>query len=400
MKRRPTVASGMVGPADLALATPSLIANAPALFGGRPRWPAPTFVRWILTERCPLRCPHCDMGRPGPELDHNQRLEIAHRLGRSRVWGVSLIGGEVATVRHLADYAAALRRDGRFILAGLSGFGLDRHLDGLLEAGINGLVFSVDGADAASHDDFRGRPGLYVAIESACERIARLPARRRPRTQVRFTINRLNLHHTLGFIETWSQRVDNVILQIVQSNGLHTVRDPDQVMFRAEDRAELTEVLAQVARRHPQLADNALRHMAEYALDSEGLRRRLGFRCVLVPATQAAVATDGGVTLCNGRPDSAIGNLLRSDLEELWRSEGAAATRRRMQAADYGCMCWEAASAGNLELVAAEKAARRLAGALMPGSSYMATTGAASEKRERKVVPASSALSKSPRPPR
>jgi len=363
--KRPTVASGMVGPVQLARATPSLLANAPALAGAPPRWPAPTFVRWVLTERCPLCCPHCDMGRPKPELDHEQRLRVARQLARSGTWGASLIGGEVATVRHLVDYARILRQGGVFVLAGLSGFGLDRHLDGLLTCGINGLVFSIDGADEASHDAFRGRPGLYAAVEQACARIQRLPAGERPRTQVRFTINRLNLDQTLEFIDTWRDRVDNVILQIVQRNGLHTVREPSNVMFRPEDRTRLADVLDRVARRHPQLADRSLRHMVEYAMDPEGLRKRLAFRCLLVPATQAAVGTDGGVTLCNGRPDSVIGNLLQTDLQTLWQDAHTAAKRRHMQSADYGCMCWEAASAGNLELVAAEQAARRLVGAVV-----------------------------------
>lgn len=359
MKRRGTAVSGMVGATGLARALPSLVGNAPALFGRRPRWSGPTFVRWVLTERCPLRCLHCDMGVAGAELNHEQRLQVARRLGDSRVWGVSLIGGEVATVKHLSDYAAQLRASGKFVLVGLSGLAIERHLDGLIQAGVDALVFSVDGASAASHDAFRGHTGLYDAVAAAVARVRQLPSPR-PRVQVRYTINRRNLAETVAFVGAWRGRVDNLILQIVQSNGLHTVRAPDQVMFRPEDRPALEAVLAEVGRRFPELADRSLRQMADYALDSEGLRRRLGFRCVLVPATQLVVGVDGDVTVCNGRPDSRVGSILHRDLDDLWLDARTAATRKRMQAKRYGCMCWEAASAGNLELVAAERAARRL----------------------------------------
>ena len=366
-KRLPTLVSGMVGATDLVRALPSIAGNAPALLGARPRWPSPTFVRWVLTERCPLRCLHCDMGQPGVELDHQGRLEVAHRLGRSRIWGVSLIGGEVATVKHLAQYAALLRARRKFVLIGLSGLAIERHLQGLIDADVDALVFSIDGASAESHDAFRGHPGLYEKVERAVAQVRALPGRR-PRVQVRYTINRRNLDETAAFIEAWRGRVDNLILQIIQSNGLHTVRAAEQVMFQAADRPALEAVLDRVARRFPELADRSLRQMADYAIDTEGLRRELGFRCALVPSTQLVVGVDGGVTICNGRPDSAVGSVLDSELESIWQSAQTAATRRRMQSKDYGCMCWEAASAGNLELVAAERAARRLlAGGRGPG---------------------------------
>lgn len=359
MKRIPTVASGMVGAPDLVRALPSVLGNAPALVGHKPRWPAPTFVRWVLTERCPLRCMHCDMGEVGAELDHEGRLEVARRLGRSRTWGVSLIGGEVATVKHLVRYAELLRAQRKFVLIGLSGLAIERHLEGLIRADVDALVFSIDGADAASHDAFRGHVGLYDAVAEAVAQVRQLPGRR-PRVQVRYTINRRNLHETEAFVAAWRGRVDNLILQIIQSNGLHTVRAAEQVMFQPEDRPALEAVLARVADRFPELADRSLLQMADFAMDAEALRKNLAFRCALVPATQLVVGVDGRVTLCNGRPDSAVGCILDHEVDQLWQSAHAASTRRRMQSKDYGCMCWEAASAGNLELVAAERAARRL----------------------------------------
>jgi sulfatase maturation enzyme AslB (radical SAM superfamily) len=58
-------------------------------------------------DACNLGCAHCALNRPRPdELTHAQRLEVAHRLARSHVWGVSLIGGEPLLVDGLFEYAA------------------------------------------------------------------------------------------------------------------------------------------------------------------------------------------------------------------------------------------------------------------------------------------------------
>ena len=55
--------------------------------------------------------------------------------------------------------------------------------------------------------------------------------------------------------------------------------------------------------------------------------------------------------LCYGRTDSLVGNVVQHSLEELWRSDRTRETQRRMQSKEYGCMCWEQACGGNLELI-------------------------------------------------
>lgn len=360
--QRPTPpASGMVSWREVARAAPSLGGNLLSTWLPRPLAKVPSFVSWVLTERCPLRCEHCDMGEARRELSAAERQDVARQIAASGVWAASLVGGEVAILPDLAACAATLKRGVRYVSVATSGAGLARHLDDLMQAHIDGLVLSLDHVEAADHDRFRGVRGLHGKVEAAIERVLSQRKNGRPKVQLRFTIHRKNFRELAAFMQRWHGRVDTIVLQIVQDNGLHKVRDRS-VVFQPEDRAELEAVLSDVGRRWPSVRTRTFELMARYTYEAEALRQDLGFRCLLVPATQLVILPDGDLRLCYGRDDSHLGNLRDGTLSELWRSDAATAIRRRMQSKDYGCMCWEAACAGNLDLLPVAQAVDAVTG--------------------------------------
>jgi len=336
---------------DLASAVVPLARNLSGMHLPVLRASAPAFASWAVTEGCNLKCAHCNMNRPLPdELDHAQRLEVARRLAASDAWGVSLIGGEPLLVKGLFEYARILKAAGKRVFLGTSGERLDRHVDDLFDAGIDYLTVSFEGHTAAEHDAFRGRQGLFDRVAAALETIS---ARRRgttPRIQVRCTLNRRNfrtIHETLDY---WLARADNVLLQVVQNNCLHEVRDTS-VLFQPEDRPAFERAYADLRARYPFLRGRHYDLLTRYVFEPEALQADLGFRCLLVPATSIIVEANGRVKLCHGRPDSVIGGVLDAPLDRIWRGERADAARISMQSKDYGCMCWESAYAKNLELL-------------------------------------------------
>lgn len=348
-------ASGMVPTRDLFRGARSLAGNLVGTWTAKPLAKAPSFISWVVTERCPLRCQHCDMGVATPEWTRAERQDVAHQIGRTDVWAVSLIGGEPTILADLADCAAVLKGYGKYVSLGTSGIALARHLERLIALELDALVLSVDHEDPSEHEQFRGVPGLSAHLEAAIERVLATRTADKPRLQLRFTINRQNFRGLPAFLARWADRVDHVVLQIVQDNGLHHVRNP-AVLFRPEDRPELEAVLAEVGRRWPAVRTKALDLMARYTYEAEQLRRDLGFRCLVVPATQLVILPDGGYKVCWGRSDSAVGSIRTESIESVWNSAKLQAIRRRMQSPDYGCMCWEAACGGNLELLPVARA--------------------------------------------
>ncbi len=313
--------------------------------------PNPVFAVWAVTEACNLACAHCDMNRPLPdELDHEQRLTIARRLAESDAWGVSFIGGEPLLSPGLFEYASILKSAGKKVFLGTSGDRLSRVVDPILATKIDVVTVSIDGATPESHDRFRNRPGLFARVREGVEKLRAQRSGDSPRIQVRVTINRRNLREIGDIIEYWQPRADSVLLQIVQNNGLHHVRDPG-VLFQPEDRGEFESVLRDLRDRYAFLDGSYYDLMPRYVFEPESLYRDVGFRCLLVPATLVVVGANGRVRLCHGRPDSDIGSIVTDDLESLWRGHRAAATRDRMQAKDFNCMCWESQNAHNLDLV-------------------------------------------------
>lgn len=340
------VTLGDLGPALVPLARNLAGTHLPVL-----RAKNPVFLSWAVTEGCNLACAHCSMNRPLPdELDRGQREAIARKLAASDAWGVSLIGGEPLLVPGVFDLARTLKAGGKRVFLGTSGDKLGRHVGDVLASGLDVLTVSVDAADAAHHDAFRKRVGLFDRVERALDELRARRSADGPRVQVRCTINRHNYLDLDAFIDHWQAHADNVLFQIIQDNGLHQVRDRS-CLFQPEDRPAFERAYAALRARHPFLAGRYYDLLPRYVFERESLQRDIAFRCLLVPATTAVVEANGVVKLCHGRADSEIGSLVDAELDELWRAHRARAAREHMQSRDYGCMCWESSYARNLDLV-------------------------------------------------
>ena len=351
------VFQGIVSFGEIPRALRPAVGNLPAVFGAKPRSRAPVYMTWCVTERCSMRCKHCSMGPATPELTKQERTQVADKLARSGVWGVSLIGGEPTLVAELAEYVATLRARGVYTSVGTSGYRIGRHLRGLLEADLSNIVFSIDHYLAAEHDDFRGRKGLFHEASEAIARI-RSHGKKRPRLQVRTTIHRRNYEALPDIVRYWRKRADNVVLQVVEDNRLHQVTDPS-VLFRSDDRPGLEAVIRALQTAYPTLRTRYFDYMADYVFDREALRRRLDYRCLVVPGTSMLVMPNGDMRLCYGHETSTVGNLLRDEVRTTWHSTSTGCTRRHMQSRELECMCWEQTNTLNLNLVSRMPGATR-----------------------------------------
>jgi MoaA/NifB/PqqE/SkfB family radical SAM enzyme len=130
------------------------------------RGPPPLHLALLaVTRLCPLRCVHCsDADLLGSEesLPAGRLLEIARGLAALGASHLELTGGE-PMVR--LDAVEAICRDlapavDVWVLT--SGVGLDgRAAARLRQAGATGVTVSIDHWEAARHDAFRGRQGVF-----------------------------------------------------------------------------------------------------------------------------------------------------------------------------------------------------------------------------------------------
>lgn len=135
-------------------------------------------ISWNLTLRCPLKCSHCyvDAGNREAEgvLSTDEALAVIDQIRVTGTPVVVLSGGEPLMRDDLCAIARYGTDRGLKMAIGTSGYFLDQHMaERLRKAGIRTAAISLDSADPAVHDSFRGVKGAWdravAAIKNCTE---------------------------------------------------------------------------------------------------------------------------------------------------------------------------------------------------------------------------------------
>ena len=126
---------------------------------------APFLVVWDFTHKCNLNCRHCysDSGASRePELSTEEALRVVDQLSEAGVTALAFSGGEPLARKdffQVADYAV---ERGLYVSVATNGTLLTKeNVRKLKEIGVHYVEVSIDGANAATHDEFRGVPGAF-----------------------------------------------------------------------------------------------------------------------------------------------------------------------------------------------------------------------------------------------
>ncbi|MBA7505612.1 Antilisterial bacteriocin subtilosin biosynthesis protein AlbA [subsurface metagenome] len=129
--------------------------------------PPPFLVSYSITTKCNLTCKHCysesvDQAAPD-ELSTEEALRLMDDLSK---WGISLLvidGGEPLCREDMLDVVKYASSKGIRTTLGSNGTLIDKAMARkMLDAGIKSVAISVDGADAQTHDSFRGISGAFA----------------------------------------------------------------------------------------------------------------------------------------------------------------------------------------------------------------------------------------------
>src|SRR5215467_11289064 len=128
----------------------------------------PRLIFWEVTKGCNLRCVHCratatELSSP-TDLPTAKALDIIDQIAAFASPILVLSGGEPlyrSDIYQLARYASdkglrvALATNGTLVTKEVARM--------IVDAGVKRVSISLDGADAATHDTFRGIPGAFEA---------------------------------------------------------------------------------------------------------------------------------------------------------------------------------------------------------------------------------------------
>ncbi len=155
----------------------------------------PRLIFWELTTGCNLRCIHCRASATelmSPEdLSYQESCDVIDQVAEYAPFILVLSGGEPLYRRDVFDLAERARAKNIRVALATNGTLVDDSMaDRIVGAGIRRVAISLDGADAATHDSFRGQTG---AFEAALAGFRRLRARGMS-TQINTSVSRHNEH--------------------------------------------------------------------------------------------------------------------------------------------------------------------------------------------------------------
>jgi radical SAM protein with 4Fe4S-binding SPASM domain len=126
---------------------------------------APILVVWDCTHACNLRCKHCyqDAQKKLPdELSTEEAKKMIDDLARSGVVALAFSGGEPLMRKDFFELASYARQQDLYTAVATNGTMVTREIARKFkEVGIGYVEISIDGKDAATHDGFRGIPGVF-----------------------------------------------------------------------------------------------------------------------------------------------------------------------------------------------------------------------------------------------
>lgn len=152
-------------------------------------------VAWETTRKCPLNCIHCRAGagnsQPDDELSTEEGFRLIDGIAKFAKPMLILTGGEPMIrqdIYELASYATA--KGFRVVMAPCGHLLAAESTAKIKSSGIRALSISLDGADAVTHDTFRGSTGAFEKSLAGirCLREAKI------HFQINTTVSKLNVH--------------------------------------------------------------------------------------------------------------------------------------------------------------------------------------------------------------
>jgi radical SAM protein with 4Fe4S-binding SPASM domain len=276
---------------------------------------APRIISWNITLTCPLKCAHCYVDAGETEaagvLSTQEACTVIDQITRTGTPTVVLSGGEPLLREDIGAIARYGTEQGLRMVMGTSGYLLGRDTAiKLREAGIRAVAVSIDSADPAAHDAFRGMTGVWERAVQAIrncrdEGIA---------VQINMSVMRPSASDVAGVIQLGSSlgvRDYQLFFPIPTGRARET---------KACSPKEYEELIRQTLVRY-QNSGLSIRPTCapqfRRIADEAGIRNPAWGRGCLAGISYCRIYANGDVTPCPYLPVSA-GNVLTTPFDEIW----------------------------------------------------------------------------------
>ena len=155
----------------------------------------PRLIFWEVTKGCNLRCIHCrasatELSSPR-DLSTHSALGIIDQIAEAANPILVLSGGEPLYRSDIFQLARYATDKGLRVALATNGTLVTKHVARMIvDAGVKRVSISLDGADAVTHDSFRGIPGAFDAAVQGLRNLKGIGMS----VQINMTIARHNAH--------------------------------------------------------------------------------------------------------------------------------------------------------------------------------------------------------------
>jgi AdoMet-dependent heme synthase len=165
----------------------------------------PRLIAFEVTRRCRYSCLHCraNAGETSEDkLSTSECKKILKSVAKYKKCVLILTGGEPMERTDIYELIQYARKSGLRPVLATCGYLIDeKAITKLKKAGVMALSFSIDGANAETHDRFRDTKGAFDSTIDAIK-IAR---KARVRFQINTTISKVNAGEVIGIAELAKQ---------------------------------------------------------------------------------------------------------------------------------------------------------------------------------------------------
>ncbi len=309
----------------------------------------PRFCCVAATDFCMLRCRMCNKWKepqPGPgevpTMDEWKRFIAGFRELVDEGFELDFGGGEALSMPGILDLVRRAKDLGfRTTMASngwLIGTELARRID---RAGLDAVSLSMDSFSPRIHDRMRGVPGVHAQVVNAIENLTRhAPATKKGLCCIIMNENIPEIPKLVDWADA-DPRVDWIyFMVIVQPNYSGPLTDTWRDEYRylwPSDPARVQALLDWLIRKRQSgsKVSNRVEHLRAYkAYFANPLKLVNRARCI-VGGRAISVNAYGFVQLCLFK--DFIGNIRRSDIRELWRSQDAGLIRKKVDECATNC---------------------------------------------------------------
>jgi AdoMet-dependent heme synthase len=130
--------------------------------------PAPLEVGWDVTYRCNARCAYCTNWTTNyPVMPLAKVAALIERVARMGTFQMSLSGGEPLTRKDIVDIVTMVKSAGmRCSVVSNGSLGREELYRRLMQAGLDSITFSLDGASKEAHERFRHGTSFEKVLSS------------------------------------------------------------------------------------------------------------------------------------------------------------------------------------------------------------------------------------------